>query len=181
MRRLILLLTALLIMCLPALSETDMPGQPNPEGWQYVGYMPAGVTFLIPEDSVSLRLTAQEEAAGVLLLVMNDDYTLQLRRYTPEQMNMTAFRAMLDRTPSAQVEIREVDGVEIILYRNGRPTGVSELYGIALVGADGCLYKISIFTGLDEDCSEDAPVWAIAEQIGQSITLVDYSTWPVEN
>lgn len=181
MKRLLTILLTLLL-CLPALAETtDMPVQPNPEGWRYMGYTPAGVTFLIPEDTQSYQLTAADRAAGVVFIGFNEAYTVQLRRFEPDQMDLAAFRAMLHFAPGAQVEIRGEEGSEIVIYRNGSPTGVSELVGIALNGTDGCMYKISIFTGVDEDCSAEAPVWDIAAQIADSVAIVDYSGWPVEN
>ena len=180
MKRCALLLLQLLL-CLPALAETaGLPEQPNPEGWRYMGYTPAGVTLLIPEDTQSYPLSAAERAAGILFVGANEEYTIQLRRYEPDQMDLAAFRAVLMLGSSAQVETRESGGTEILCYRNPNPTGVSELYGIALTGTDGCMYKISIFTGVDEDCSEDAPVWAIAETIAASVSIVDYTGWPLE-
>lgn len=177
MKRLLLLLLSILL-CLPAYAEIDVPSEPNPEGWRYMGYMPAGLTFLVPDDTQFFELTQAETAAGILAVGMNEEYTIQLRRFAPEELNMTGFKALLRFTPGAQVEIRDVGGVEVVCYRNGTPTGVSELYGIALTGTDGYFYKVSIFTGVDEDCSEDAPVWSIAETIADSVTIVDYSGWP---
>ena len=173
-----LLLMLLTVICLPVLA--DLPAQPNPEGWRYLGYTPAGITFLIPDDTQSYPLTAIDRAEGFLFIGMNADYTIQMRRYQPEQANVAAFKAMLSFTSGAQVEVRNVNGTEVVCYRNGNPTGISELYGIVLTGTDGCMYKISIFTGVDEDFSEDAAVWEIAERIADSVSIVDYSDWPVE-
>lgn len=169
-----------LVMSLVFLTAlADLPAQLNPEGWRYLGYTPAGITFLIPDDTQSIQLTAAEKTAGVIFLGMNEDYTVQLRQYQPEEANVAAFKAMLRFTPSAQVEVRDVGGTEVVCYRNTNPTGVSELYGIVLTGTDGCMYKISIFTGVDEDFSEDAAVWEIAAFIADSVSIVDYSDWPV--
>lgn len=177
MKRLLIILMTLLL-CSPVLAETvDLPVQLNPEGWRYMGYTPAGVTFLIPEDTQSYPLSDAERAAGIVFLGANAEYTVQLRRFEPDQMDLAAFQLMLRFTPDAQVEIREAEGGQIIVYRNPDPTGVSELVGIALTGTDGCMYKISIFTGMDEDCSTNAPVWTIAAQIADSVSIVDYSGW----
>lgn len=178
MKKLLIILT--LLLCLSALAETpDLPAQLNPEGWRYMGYTPAGVTFLIPEDTQSYPLSDAERSAGIVFLGANAEYTVQLRRFLPDQMDLAAFQMMLRFTSDAQVETRETDGTQIIVYRNPDPTGVSELVGIALTGTDGCMYKVSIFTGVDEDCSADAPVWSIAARIADSVAIVDYSGWPV--
>lgn len=182
MKKMTGMLAALLLAVLlaaSALAEAGLPAQPNPEGWRYMGYMPAGVTFLIPEDTQSYALTAADHAAGVIFLGANVDYTIQLRRFEPDVMDLAGFKALLRFTPGAQVEIRQADGTEIVCYRNGNPTAVSELYGVALTGTDGCMYKLSIFTGAEEDFSEDAPVWAIADKIAASASIVDYSGWPL--
>lgn len=176
MKRLIVLLACLLLCC-PALAET--PPQPNPEGWRYMGYTPAGVTFLIPADTQLLELTAADRAAGILMMGMNEDYTVQLRRFEADEMTLTRFRFLLMFTSGAQMHTRMDGDVEIVCYRNTTPTAVSELYGIALTGTDGCMYKVSIFTGVAEDYAADAPVWEIAEQIAQSVSIVDYSAWPL--
>lgn len=175
------LLLLLLLLCLPALAENAaVPAQPNPEGWRYMGYTPAGVTFLIPDDTQGFSVSQQARQAGILYQGANEAYTIQLRRYEKDQLDLAAFKAVLRFTPGAQMEVRDADGVEVVCYRNGNPTGVSELFGIALTGTDGCMYKISIFTGVDEDCSADAPVWGIAEIIAGSVSIVDYSAWPLE-
>ncbi len=176
MRKLLMLLLALLL-CIPAAAE--LPPSVTAEGWRHVGYTPSGVTFLVPDDTQFIEPTAAEREAGILLVGWNADYTVQLRRFEPEDMTVKAFRAMLNFTPGAQVETREVNGVEVVCYRNGSPTGVSELYGIALTGTDGCMYKISIFTGVAEDCSDDALVWEIASAMADSVSIVDYSGWPL--
>ena len=79
------------------------------------------------------------------------------------------------------------------LVQNGQTIGLS---GFTPAGAPKCTpaeiakkaeaehaagrpFKISIFTGMDEDCSAEAPVWDIAEQIADSVEIVDYSGWPV--
>lgn len=176
----ILMLLAVWLLCLPALAETAaVPAQPNPEGWRYLGYTPAGVTMLIPEDTQSYPLTGAEQAAGILFVGANEAYTMQLRRYEPGQMNLTVFSAMM-RYAGARVESRESGGTQILSYINTNPTGTSELCGIALTGTDGCMYKISIFTGTDEDFSADAPVWAIARTIAESVSIVDYTGWPMD-
>ena len=181
MMRKMLMIVLCMLLCLPALAETAaVPAQPNPEGWRYLGYTPAGVTMLIPEDTQSYSLTAAERAAGILFVGANEAYTIQLRRYEPDQMDLAAFRAMMTFA-GAQVETREDGGTQIFSYRNPNPTGTSELFGVALTGTDGCMYKISIFTGVDEDCSDTAPVWEIAEYIAGSVSIVDYSGWPMED
>ena len=74
-----------------------------------------------------------------------------------------------------------VDGdSEILTYRNTQPSASNELYGIAMTGLDGLFYKISIFTGTDEAYGEDAPVWQIAETVGQTARRQDFSDWDIE-
>ena len=178
MKKLLILLLTLLL-CVPALAEPALPATPNPDGWAYVGYTPAGLTFLVPDDVVSYQLYESEKAAGVLFLGANDDCTIQLRRFDPADMTLDVFTAMMGFISGAQVEMRTVNGVEIIFYHNGSPSANSELCGIALNGTDGCMYKISFFTGVDGDFSESAAVWAIAETVADSVELVDYSEWPL--
>ena len=81
MKKLLLLCLALLMAACTALAE--LPEEPNPEGWRYLGYTPAGITFLIPEDTQSYPLTALDEAEGFIFIGMHDDYTIQMRRYAP--------------------------------------------------------------------------------------------------
>ena len=71
--------------------------------------------------------------------------------------------------------------LEILTYRNTAPGPSSELYGIAMTGLDGKLYKISIFTGADEAFGEDAPVWEIAERIAASARHQDFSEWGLKS
>lgn len=174
-KKLLSMLTALLLFLMPALAQ-----QPAPDGWRYMAYAPSGVTFLIPGDTVFFDLTEAEQAAGILLVGGNADYTMQLRRYPAEEMTLTRLTLLLAMTGTAEVGRAERDGVTVLSYRNKAASEYGELFGVALTGTDGCLYKLSIFTGENGDFSESAKVWEIAQGIADSASLVDYSDWPLE-
>ena len=91
-----------------------------------------------------------------------------------------AVKEMIEQERTAEISTRMDGDSEILLYRNTKPSASSELYGIALTGLDGLFYKISIFTGADEAFGDDAPVWSIAEAIGQTVMHQDFSEWGVE-
>lgn len=172
----LLALVLLVLLCAGAMAEGVSP---NPEGWSYVGYTHGGITFLVPEDMELWQLTDEEEAAGFVLMGGSDDFTLQLRCFTPDVMPLADFRERILAEPTSEVSFTGENG-SILCYRNTRPTSQSELYGIVLEGLDGNMYKISIFTGVDGDCSPGAKVWEIARVIGESAATMDFSDWPIE-
>ena len=184
MKRLLALLVSLLLFTIPcAWGETNLDVQVDENGllmdetWIYTGYVEGGVTFAIPAESVGYDVSLRERMAGILLVVGNEDYMLQLRRFPPDAMTFESFRATIEAEPTAESAVFERDGVEILTYRNTRPSVVGELYGIALTGLDGCLYKVSLFTGDSEAFDEEAPVWKISLIIASTCRLQDFSDW----
>ncbi len=107
------------------------------------------------------------------------DFTIQMRVFQPEELSYDDFKAIIEQESTAEVSTRTDNDSEILLYRNTRPNAYSELYGIAITGLDGLLYKISIFTGVDEVFGADAPVWAISETVAQTVRHQDFSEWGI--
>ena len=176
MKKMLYLLLILCLLSSPCLAESI---EETPEGWLYLGYTHGGITFLVPDNMETLELTPQEEAAGIILVGYNEDFTLQLRCFTPEALTWDAFQEIILDEPSANVEWLGEEK-NILCYTNTVPNANSELVGIALNGLDGSMYKISIFTGFSEDYSADAPVWEIARTIATSTSQMDFSQWPLQ-
>lgn len=174
---LLAVLLAVLSLCVYAEDWSPLLAE---DGWSYIGYTYGGVTFAVPNDYMSFTVSASDAARGCVLIGGNADFTLQMRVFQPEEMKYEDFRAKVMQEKNAACETRMDGDSEILSYRNTQPTGISELYGIAMTGLDGLLYKISIFTGNDEDCSEDAQVWKIAEVIGRTARHQDFSEWEIE-
>ena len=65
MRRLLCLLLPLMLLCLPAMADVEI----QPDGYTYCGYMPGGITFLIPDNMQSAQLYRSEIEAGILMYV----------------------------------------------------------------------------------------------------------------
>ena len=176
------LLAILMLACLltPAYAELPDGLEMNPEGWFWTGVVEGGFSFLLPDDTYSWELTEVEQAAGIMLVAGNDDFTIQVRRFEPEQLTLDRMAEMLENEPTADTEKLDMDGTTVIRYRNTGASATSELYGIVFNGADGRLYKINFFTGVDEDFSAEAPVWEIAAFIADSLMPMDFSDWPIE-
>ena len=175
MRKLLLCLLALLLAVLPALAE-DIEVQP--EGYTNCGYMPGGITFLIPEDMVSCELYDWEIQAGMLLYAESETCSIQLRRFEADAMTQDQFLALVKQEPTVQWEILQERGTPVLYYRNQAPNAATELVGVVITGTDGCMYKVSIFTGWDENFAADAPVWEIAQVLAESIRHEDFSFIP---
>ena len=177
MKKLLILLLSLLLI-VPAMAETVLPETESllPEAadttdWAMVGYSPAGLTFLVPADTQSFTLTDAEKEAGYRFLGMNADYTIQMEQYTKDVMTLDVFSSMIGIFSGAEGEMITINDVEILIYRNPTPSTETELCGIALMGLDGCMYRFSFFTGTSGDFSDDAPVWAIARAVAESMKL----------
>ena len=151
----------------------------TPEGWQYIGYTYGGVTFAVPPDYENFGVNEDYKAAGYVLIGGSRDFTLALRQFRPDQRDYASFKEIITGEKTADCRVRDDNGSEILTYRNTAPGKDSELYGIALTGLDGLFYKISIFSGADEDVSDTAPVWEIAENIGKTIRRQDFSEWGI--
>lgn len=147
------------------------------EGWSYVGFTEGGVACAIPKTFEMYSLTPDDERQGFLLLGGDEDFMLQVRRFEPEEMTYEQFFAMVSAS-NAEISVREYPEGDILSYRNPAPTAVSELWGVALTGMDGRLYKFSVFTGDSEDFSPEAPVWQIAGSLTGSVFRQDFSEWP---
>ena len=175
MKKFLTLMLLLALMAAPCFAQEIVE---TPEGWVYLGYAPGGVSFLVPDDLESQPLSDKQQEAGVIVVSSNMDCTLTLRCFPPEFLTWEDLLAMVQQEPNVEVTLRG-EAENILCYRNTVPTANVELYGIALTGLDGNLYKLSIFTGVDGDFSEDAPVWDIAEFIAQNSSQVDFSQWPL--
>ena len=175
MRKFLMCLLALLLAVLSAAAE-DIEVQP--EGYTYCGYMPGGITFLIPGDMVNCELYEWEKQAGMLLYTESLTCSIQLRRFEPDAMTMEQFLELVKQEPTVQWEISEERGSPVLYYRNQAPAATTELVGVVITGTDGCMYKVSVFTGWDENFAEDAPVWEIARVLAESIRHEDFSFFP---
>lgn len=179
-KRLSILVLVLLVLCpLCAIAEGDVPLIAE-DGWSYIGYSYGGITFAVPNDFVNYDLSASDTANGYILIGGNDEFVLQMRAFQPDELTYDEFKAMVEKTASAESSVRMDGDSEILTYRNTQPSASSELYGVAMTGLDGLFYKISIFTGTDEAYGEDAPVWKIAETVGQTAQHQDFSDWDID-
>ena len=179
-RTLALVMAAALLALVPlcALAESDPPL--STDGWGYIGYIYGGVALAVPPDYESYEIDETFAAYGCVLLGGNADFMLQMRVFQEDDLTYDDFKEMIEQERAAEISTRMDGDSEILLYRNTKPSASSELYGIALTGLDGLFYKISIFTGADEAFGDDAPVWSIAEAIGQTVMHQDFSEWGVE-
>lgn len=186
-----LIIALWIVLCLApfhSLADTNLDaeivedGLITDESWEYVGYTYGGITFAIPRDSTPADLSAADRSRGIIFVIWNDDFTVQLRSFEPDVLTYDAFKTMISREETAEITARTVEGTEILRYRNTKPTGPdAELYGIITTGLDGKLYKISIFTGDSETFDTEAPVWKIAEIIYQTTRIQDFSEWGISD
>ncbi len=173
----------ILLLCSAALGTTNLEpeitgnGILTDESWTYVGYTFGGITFAIPKESYQQRIGIFDKAKGILMVFGNDDYTVQLRSFSPKSMTYSEFKALMLSEKTAQVSLRLSGETEILSYKNTTPSETAELYGIALSGLDGKLYRISVFTGDSGTYQENAPVWKIAGIIEQTTRIQDFSDW----
>lgn len=172
MRKLLLLVLFLSLMSIPACAQEWTMA---PDGWVNMAYVYGGIDFIVPEDFETWELYQSEMEMGYILMGANPDFTLQIRGFTPEQITVEAFQEMLEGIPDAEMSLKETETGKILYYQNTAPTSDSELFGIVMDGIDGNIYKISIFTGEDGDCSKEAKVWSIAQAISQSVNIKDFS------
>ena len=177
MKKILICLLALMLLCASAYAEEPLYAE---DGWSYFGYSFGGITYAIPNDYEEWPPSAEEKAAGIITIGGNRDFTIQLRCFPPEAITYDGFVELVKNEPTAELSTRTVGDAEIIYYRNTSPSEYSELYGIALTGLDGMLYKISIFTGMDGTFGDDASVWEIAETIASTVRQQDFSDWPTQ-
>lgn len=175
MSRVLMLVMALLLAVLPVAAE-DIEIQP--EGYTYCGYMPGGITFLIPKDMVSCELYEWEKQAGVLIYAESQTCSIQLRRFEPDAMTLLQFLQLVQQEPNVEWKTGNERGTLVLYYRNQAPAATTELAGVVITGMDGCMYKVSVFTGWDENFAADAPVWDIAQVLADSIRHEDFSFFP---
>lgn len=171
MRRLLCLLLPLMLLCLPAMADVEI----QPDGYTYCGYMPGGITFLIPDNMQSAQLYRSEIEAGILMYAESRVCSIQLRRFEPETMTLTRFMQLLEQEPNTQWNVSYERGTAVVCYRNLAPSSDAELVGVVITGTDGCMYKVSIFTGWDGNYAGDAPAWEIAEVVSASLRHEDFS------
>ena len=147
--------------------------------WIYTGYTYGGITFAVPSNSEMYPISFLDKLRGLVQLVGNRDYMLQLRAVNDSTLE--EFQETVEKEPTSQSWTETHLGTECLIYRNTAPahSGV-ELFGIAMTGIDGKLYKISIFTGESEAYGSQDPVWAIAEIIAKTARVQDFSEWGIE-
>lgn len=179
--RMIIALAAAMTLFACALAENGSEPKTENDGWQYAGYIYGGITFAIPGDYMDFGVSDADAARGCIMIGGNEKFILQLRCFDPAAIDYAYFKAIIQQEPSSDWSVRMDGDLEILTYRNTAPGPSSELYGIAMTGLDGKLYKISIFTGADEAFGEDAPVWEIAERIAESARHQDFSEWGLES
>lgn len=173
------LLAIVLILCFLAFPCFAENMESLPEDWFFIGYSYGGITFPVPDDTEFYELSEQDQENGFILLCYNQDFTLQLRCFISDEITFDEFKAIMLGESTAEVSY--LDEAETILYvKNIHPTADSELVGISMNGLDGNMYKISIFTGMDEDCSTGAKVWEIANTISAFTSYMDFSDWPLQ-
>lgn len=184
---LIVVLMAIFVISWPALGTTNLDVEMTEEGllldddWQYVGYIDGGITFAIPRDSYDAELDEEYRKYGILLLTWNDDYTVQLRVFDPKETTYEQFKQKVISSSTAKTALRTYENTEIFSYRNKYPDADSELFGIAMTGLDGRLYKISVFTGDSGAYHIGAPVWKIADIINKTVRIQDFSEWGIHS
>lgn len=176
----IIALAAAALLFTYALAENNTEPMKADDSWGYIGYLYGGITFAVPGDYTSFGVSEADAARGCVIIGGNERFTLQVRGFDPDMMKYGDFKAVIQQEASADWSVRMDGDLEILTYRNTRPSAASELYGIVMTGLDGRLYKISIFTGADEAFGEDAPVWEIAEKIGKTARHQDFSEWGLE-
>ena len=175
----LVLIAAFLLLALlsGALAEGEL--RPAPEGWVNIGWIEGGISLAVPDDFEQSYILPEYAGMGIVILGGNADFTMQLRRFDPETLTYEQFLTMIEAQPGAEVSVRHDGETEIASYRNTTADADSELYGVILTGLDGCLYKVSVFTGDDGSYADEAPVWEIAQTLGESVHLVDFSSWGI--
>mgnify|MGYP006999443435 CR=1 FL=1 len=124
----------LFMLCpLYAIAESDAPLLAE-DGWSYIGYSYGGITFAVPADFVNYDLSASDTANGYILIGGNDEFVLQMRVFQADELTYDEFKAMVEKTPSAESSVRVDGDSEILTYRNTQPSASNELYGIAMTG-----------------------------------------------
>lgn len=177
LRRFLVLLMALMLTLLPAAAEEI---EIQPEGYRYCGYIPGGITFLLPNDMVSYELYEEEKLAGILIYAESQNCSIQLRRFEPDEMTLPQFLQLVQQARNTHWEVSEERGTPVLCYRNLAANDRTELVGVVITGTDGCMYKVSIFTGWDGNFAEDAPVWEISQMIANSLRHEDFTFLPNE-
>ena len=173
------LIAIILILCLQAFPCFAENIGTLPENWFFIGYSYGGITFPVPGDTQFFELSKKDIESGIILIGFNQDFTLQLRCFTPDEITFDDFKEIMLGVPTAEVSYLDED--ETILHViNTHPTASSELVGISMKGSDENMYKISIFTGINEDFNAEAKVWEISDTISAFTSYMDFSDWPLQ-
>ena len=173
------LLAIVLILCLQSFPCFAENIESLPEDWFFIGYSYGGITFPVPDDTEFYELSEMDKENGFILICFNQNFTLQLRRFSPDEITFDEFKEIMFSESAAEVSYLDETGT-ILHVKNTHPTATSELVGISMNGSDGNMYKISIFTGMDEDCSPEAKVWEIANTVSAFTSYKDFSDWPLQ-
>lgn len=150
-----------------------------PEGWRPVWNKSGGVIFAVPADVFTWGLEPQEVEEGLMWRGSNADITVQLRVYKEDELTYDDFRAMLDEYEYEVSSVRNVSGAEVTIYTNPEPGANMQLCGAVLTGLDGRLYKISVFSGDNDDFSDDAAVWELSGMFMDTIHLRKFFGWDI--
>lgn len=181
MKKFLLMALAFCLFCAPVWAENtteETASSLKPDEYHFANFIEGGINFLVPDDFTTFPLYETEKAAGYLFFGGNEHFTMSMRRYTPEEMTLPEFTLILINDSGTEVTLQENNGAPVVIYYNLNPQPNLQLCGAALVGLDGMMYKISIFTGDHNDISEEAPVWEISQIILNSVCLVDFSSTP---
>ncbi|MBE5780093.1 MAG: hypothetical protein E7331_12295 [Clostridiales bacterium] len=176
MKKMIVVVLLLCLQVFPCFAESI---ESLPEDWYFVGYTYGGITFPVPDDVEFFELSEQDKANGIILVCFNQDFTLQLRQFAPSDITWDEFTEIMAGESSADVSYLD-EAKSILHVKNTSPTANSELVSISMNGLDGNMYKISIFTGMDEDCSAGARVWECAQTVSAYTRYMDFSDWPLQ-
>ncbi|MBQ4088938.1 MAG: hypothetical protein IJC56_03535 [Clostridia bacterium] len=151
----------------------------KPEGWTLISSKEGGVAFAVPNDMMVWDLNADEVEAGIIMICSNEDITVQLRAYEPDDITYDEFIQMLDENQYEITSVRNIEGTEITTYYNPVADTDMQLCGVILNGNDGRLYKISVFGGDNDEFGEDAPVWELAETLFGTVHVIEDAGWDI--
>ena len=143
------------------------------EDWICVGWPEAGISYEVSGDYERFYLPEEYREQGILMLGGGDEYRVQLRSFQPEQKTYDQLREEILAETSARASTHMDGDIEVLVYRNTNASAESELYGAALTGADGLLYKVSVFAGDAHDCRPGSVVWKIARAVVESVRVND--------
>lgn len=150
-----------------------------PYGWKSVWNEECGVVFAVPADMAEWTVDKQDAEDGLLWRGSNADMTVQLKVYGEDALSYAQFIDMLDEYEYTVTDVRNVGDTEITVYANPVPGENMQLCGAVLTGTDGRLCKISVFNGDNDEYSEDAAVWELADMFMQTVQVRKFFGWNI--